>query len=302
MNDLPGVLDEVGARLAGADLRLAGLALLLHITNHVLRSIAWRGVLVAAYPDRPVPLMRVLTGYAAGVALNAVAPARGGDAVKVGLVRASIPGSSVATIAATMSVLVALDVAIGMLLLLTVGLTGAIPLDFGGALDRLATAAPVATGVIAGVALLGYLARRRLRALVARLWQGGAVLRTPARYARAVALPQLVAWCCRVGVIMCLLAAFGLPATVALAALVMVVGGASTVVPLTPGGAGTQQVLLAVTLSQTASATAVVSFSLAMQAGVTLVNALLGVAAAMAMCGTLRPVRAVRTVLAGARA
>jgi uncharacterized membrane protein YbhN (UPF0104 family) len=111
-----------------------------------------------------------------------------------------------------------------------------------------------------------------------------------------------VAWCCRVGVIMCLLAAFGLPATVALAALVMVVGGASTVVPLTPGGAGTQQVLLAVTLSQTASATAVVSFSLAMQAGVTLVNALLGVAAAMAMCGTLRPVRAVRTVLAGARA
>ena len=50
----------------------------------------------------------------------------------------------------------------------------------------------------------------------------------------------------------------------------MVVTGASTVVPLTPGGAGTQQVLLAVTLSQTASAAAVVSFSLAMQASVTI--------------------------------
>ena len=97
---------------------------------------------------------------------------------------------------------------------------------------------------------------------------------------------------------LCLLAAFGLPATVPLAALVMVVGGASTIVPLTPGGAGTQQ-FLAVALSQTASATAVVSFSLAMQASVTLVNALLGLAAAMAMCRTLRPVTAVRSALAG---
>jgi hypothetical protein len=73
-------------------------------------------------------------------------------------------------------------------------------------------------------------------------------------------------------------------------------------VPVTPGGAGTQQVMLALALSQTASATAVVSFSLAMQASVTAVNALLGIAAAMAMCGTLRPVRAVRTALAGASA
>ena len=54
--------------------------------------------------------------------------------------------------------------------------------------------------------------------------------------------------------------------------------------PLTPGGAGTQQVLLAVALSQTASAAAVVSFSVAMQASVTLVNALLGLAAAMTVC------------------
>jgi hypothetical protein len=35
-----------------------------------------------------------------------------------------------------------------------------------------------------------------------------------------VALPQLAAWCCRVGVVLCLLAAFGLPATVVIAALV----------------------------------------------------------------------------------
>jgi uncharacterized membrane protein YbhN (UPF0104 family) len=259
-------------------------------------------VLVAAYPDRAVPFLRVLAGYASGVALNAVAPARGGDAVKVGLVRAAVPGSSVATIAATMSVIVALDVAIGTVLMLAVGLTGAVPLDFGGALDRAATAAPLAASALAAIGIVAYLARRRLRMLGARLRQGGAVLRAPARYVRSVALPQLAAWCCRVGVVICLLAAFGLPATVAVAALVMVVAGASTVVPLTPGGAGTQQVLLAVALSQTASAAAVVSFSVAMQVSITAVNALLGVLAAMAVCRTLRPLRAVRTALAGARA
>jgi uncharacterized membrane protein YbhN (UPF0104 family) len=295
------MLEEALDRLAGADPRLVALALLLHVANHVIRSFAWRGVIVAAYPDRPVPFTRVLTGYATGVALNAVAPARGGDAVKVGLVRAAVPDSSLVTVAATMSVLVALDLVIGTLLLVGVGLSGAVPLDPGGAFSRVTTAAPLIAGALAVVGVVAYLARKRLRVLAERLRQGGAVLRTPARYLRTVAAPQMAAWCCRVGVVLCLLAAFGLPATVPLAALVMVVGGASTAIPLTPGGAGTQQVMLAVALSQTASAAAVVSFSVAMQASVTLVNALLGLAAAMAVCRTLRPVRAMRTALAGAR-
>jgi uncharacterized membrane protein YbhN (UPF0104 family) len=287
-------VNDVLDRLAGADPRLIALALVLHVANHALRSAAWRGVIVAAYPERDVPYVRVLSGYAAGVALNAVAPARGGDAVKVGLVRAAVPGSSLVTVAATMSVLVALDVVIGTLLLLGMGVSGAVPLELG----RATIAVPLVAGVIA---LIAYLGRKRLRVLAARVRQGGAVLRTPARYTRTVAAPQLAAWCCRVGVVLCLLAAFGLPATVPLAALVMVVGGASTAVPLTPGGAGTQQVLLAVALSQTASAAAVVSFSVAMQASVTLVNAALGLAAAMAVCRTLRPIRAVRTALASAQ-
>jgi uncharacterized membrane protein YbhN (UPF0104 family) len=178
-----------------------------------------------------------------------------------------------------------------------VGLTGAVPLDAGAALGRVTSAAPLVAGAVVLVAFTAYLARDRVRGLAARLRQGGAVLRTPGRYACRVLAPQLLAWCCRVGVIVCLLAAFGLPATLPLAALVMVVGGASSAVPLTPGGAGTQQVLLAAALSQTASAAAVVSFSVAMQAGVTLVNALLGTVAAMAAFRTLRPVRAVQSAL-----
>jgi len=301
VSQILSLLDDVGDRLAGADPRLALLALSLHVANHVLRSVAWRGVVAAAYPDQRVRFLPVLSAYAAGVALNAVAPARGGDAVKVGLVRAAIPGSAVVTLAATLSVLVALDMVIGTALVLGLGLSGVAPVDLGGGLSHAATAAPVAVAVVAVAAGLGFLLRRRLRALGAQLRRGGAVLRTPARYAVVVALPQAAAWCCRVGVVLCLLAAFGLPATVPLAALVMVIGGASTVVPLTPGGAGTQQVLLALALNNTASAAAVVSFSVAMQASVTIVNALLGLAAAMAVCRSVRPVRAVRTALAGAR-
>jgi len=138
-----------------------------------------------------------------------------------------------------------------------------------------------------------------------RLWaaaqQGGAILRTPGRYARRVAAVQAGAWACRIGVVYLLMAAFGLPATIAGAAVVMVLCGASTLVPLTPGGAGTQQVMLAFALSQAATAAAILSFSIGMQAGITAVNAALGVVAAMAAFRTLHPLTALRSGLRVAR-
>jgi len=294
-------LDAVGERLAGADPRLAALAVVLHVGNHVLRSVAWRNVLAAAHPGKRVAVVPIAAAYASGVALNAVAPARGGDALKVVLARRAIPGASVATLAATLSVLVAFDLVAGTGLVLAVGLTGGVPLSADGPARTAAWAGAHSPLLLAAAVLCGALAWtavRRLRARLARLWeqlrQGGATLRTPARYLRQVAIVQTAAWCCRIGVILCLLAAFGLPATVPLAGLVMVLAGASTVVPLAPGGAGAQQVVLAVALSQTVSATAVVSFSLGMQAGVTAVNALLGLGGAMVVCRTLHPLAAVR--------
>jgi hypothetical protein len=98
------------------------------------------------------------------------------------------------------------------------------------------------------------------------------------------------------------MAAFGLPATVTGAAVVMVLCGASTLVPLTPGGAGTQQVMVTFALSQAATAAAVLSFSIGMQAGITAVNALLGVAAGMVAFRTLHPIAAIRAGVRLARA
>jgi uncharacterized membrane protein YbhN (UPF0104 family) len=242
-----------------------------------------------------VPLLGVTAAYAVGVALNAVVPGRGGDAAKIALVRVRIEGSSVPTLAATMSVVVLFDLVAATLLVLAVCLTGALPFA-----PRLPDAPGwLALAAVAAGAALVLLARRLrgpLRRLRAKVAQGGAILRTPRRYARGVALVQAGAWACRIGVVYCLLAAFGLDATVPRAALVMVLCGASTLVPLTPGGAGTQQVMLGYALSQAATAAAVLSFSVGMQAGITAVNALLGTVAGMVAFRTLRPWRAIRAL------
>jgi uncharacterized membrane protein YbhN (UPF0104 family) len=114
-------------------------------------------------------------------------------------------------------------------------------------------------------------------------------------------LPQLGAWSCRIGVVLCLLAAFELPATVPVALLVIVLGGLATAVPAAPGGLGTQQLLLVYALHETASAANVLSFSLGMQAGVTVMNMRVGLAAAMLAFRTLRPVAAIRSSVAVSR-
>lgn len=290
--------ETVFTRFSDVDPRLLGCALVLHIANHVLRSLAWRNVLAAAYPTARVPLLGVATAYTVGVALNAVVPGRGGDAAKVALVRAGISGSSVATIASTMSVVVLFDLLAATALLLGIAATGVIPVAPHVEPIPMLVAAAIAITVIA-------LAGTRLRSALRRLWaaaqQGGAILRNPRRYVRLVATAQAGAWVCRIGVVYVLMAAFGLPATVPGAAVVMVLCGASTLVPLTPGGAGTQQVMLTFALSQAATAAAVLSFSIGMQAGITAVNALLGAVASMVAFRTLRPLAAIRAGMQLAR-
>jgi uncharacterized membrane protein YbhN (UPF0104 family) len=298
----------VGAQFGHVDATPVLAALVFHVANHVLRSIAWRNVLAGAYPERAVPLLGVASAYAVGVALNAVVPGRGGDAAKLALVRARIERSTITTIAATMSVVVLFDLVAATVLVVAVCVTGTLPFaprvpDLPATIVGNLPACAAAAAVIAVVAVA---VGRRLRGPLARLRaqarQGGAILRTPGRYLRRVALVQMAAWACRIAVVFLLLDAFGLHATLPVAALVMVLCGASTLIPITPGGAGTQQVMLAYALGQAASAAVVLSFSVGMQVGITAANAVLGLAAAMIAFRTLRPLSAVRSGLRLARA
>lgn len=297
-------LEAAAGRFVALDLRFVVVALAFQLANLALRSFALRNVIQAAYPERRISPVTVAGAYAAGVALNAFAPARGGEALKIALLRLRIPGSSVPTLLSAGVVLTLLDALIGSSLIATAWGLGALPVlpsppvpSLGLLAEHLLVVGGIVVALVALTATVARPLARRARGIWARVEQGGAILRTPTRYLRSVVTLQLAGWTCRIGVAFSLLAAFGLPATVPIAVLVVVAGGLSTLVP-TPGGAGTQQVLLVYALQQTATTAAALSFSVGMQVGITAVNTLIGITAMMLMFRTLRPVAAVRAARA----
>jgi uncharacterized membrane protein YbhN (UPF0104 family) len=278
------------------DWRFLVLALTLQLTTLAFRALAWRNVLAAAYPQRQIPVFSLGCAYAAGMALNAYLPARGGEGAKVALARAQIPGSCVPTIAASLTVLVVVDAIFGASLIIALWATGVLPtlpsvpgLGF----------APVAAA-LAAVIVLGVIARRS-RAMLGRLLEsatrGLAILRSPALYARSVLPFQLGAWASRIGVVYFVLQAFRIEAGLETALLVVVLHGLSTAVPV-PGGAGSQQILATYALQGVISTAAAVSFAVSMQVGVTAVNTAVGLAATMLLFRTMRPIAAARSARA----
>ena len=281
-------------RISKLDGRFLALALALQLATLAFRALAWRNVLAAAYPRRAVPLFSVGCAYAAGVAANAFLPVRGGEGVKIALARSQIPASSVATIAAALSVVMLLDATLGACVIVALWATGVLP-----SLPSLPTvdASPVAVAIAAAVTIAAGLLARRFGGAIRRLLfsaaRGLAILRSPWLYLRTVLPFQLAAWACRIGVVYFVMEAFRIEAGVATAVLVVVLNGAATAVPV-PGGAGSQQVLATYALQGVVSAAAAVSFSLSMQVGVTVVNTAVGLAAVMLLFRTLRPVAALR--------
>ena len=301
MNVLAGIGDQLAAaagRVEELDGRFLVLALVLQLGTLAFRALAWRGVLAAAYPGRRIPVFSLGCAYAAGVALNAYLPARGGEGAKVALARAQIPGSSIPTLAASLSVVMLVDALLGGSFVVALWATGVLPSL--PALPGLGLS-PLVLGVAAAGAVAVALVARRfaaaLRRVLASAALGFAVLRTPTLYLRTVLPFQLAAWACRIGVVYLVLQAFRIDAGLETAALVVVLNGAATAVPV-PGGAGSQQVLATYALQGVISTAGAVSFSLGMQAGVTVTNTLVGLAATMILFRTLRPLAAVRAARA----
>ena len=256
MNSVLATLDAFSDRVGALDARWILVALVFHLGNLSCRALAWRNILAIAYPAARVRLLDVGAAYAAGVAANAYLPARGGEALKVALVRLRIPGSNVAGVSASNGVVLLFDTVVGASLLATAWALGLVP-----ALPHPSFPVAVAAGVtlLVGATVIASVPRLR-----SNLRQGVAILATPGLYLRRVVPYQAVAWACRLGVTFAMLAAFGVPATLPIAGLVVVASGMSTLVPATPGGAGTQQLLVVVALQQVASAASALSFSIGM--------------------------------------
>ncbi len=289
-------IDDALDRVGDVDPRYLAVALGLQILILVFRSLAWRNVLVAAYPETRVPIFGLGCSYAAGVAMNGFVPARGGELAKVGLARTQIPGSTVPTIGASLSIATIFDAILGTILVVVLWALGALPTLPTPSLA--VGPVPLVLGALGvfvlggGGALLG-LRSERIRRIASDALQGFSVLRTPRRYLVTVVPLQLAAWACRIGVMLAVLGAYGVHASVETGVLLVLLGGLSTAVPV-PGGAGAQQLLSTYALQGTLTAAGAISFSLGMQATVTLINTTLGLLATMVLFRTLRPVAALR--------
>ena len=253
-------------------------------------------MLAAAYPQQRIPVFSLGCAYAAGMAMNAYLPARGGEGAKVALARAQLPGSCVPTIAGSLTVLVLMDALLGASLIVVLWATGVLP-----TLPSLPEIGFVHVAAAVAVVLVLALLARRSRAALVRLLssaaQGLAVMRSPLLYVRSVLPFQLGAWVCRIGVVYLVLAAFRIDAGIETALLVVVLNGLSTAVPV-PGGAGSQQLLATYALQGVITTAAAVSFSLSMQVGITAVNTAVGLAAAMLLFRTMHPIAAARSARA----
>ena len=275
----------------------------LHTAKIVARTRAWRNILAAAYPRTRVRWRDVFGSYVSGAAVNALLPARSGDVLKLYLIKHRIEGAVYPTLAATLAVDTLFDLLVSAGLFVWALRLGVLPgldvlprlraIDWSWA-DRhpsLALAVAAVVAVIGATAALWL--RRRLWAFGRQLREGGAILRRPSRYLRSVISWQLADWLLRLATIYWLLRAFGVPANLHNALLVQVTQSLSTLLPLTPGGIGTEQGLLAYVFSGRATAARVLSFSVGMKVALMTVNLAIGLTAIALMLRTLRWRRAI---------
>jgi uncharacterized membrane protein YbhN (UPF0104 family) len=291
-SSLHSFFDAVGkffSSLAGISWGALLLGMLFHALNLTFRSRAAFNVLRAAYPAEKFQWRRIWGAYIAGVGFNSVVPARGGDVIKVFLVKSSIPNSSYPAIGASLAVDAIFDSSIGILVLVFAFTQGVFPkppdfsklnafdLSFFANHPRFALFFLTALAVLAlvGFALLS----ARVKAFWARVRQGLTILRDRNRYLREVYALQGIGWICRFVAFWFLLEAFHVGGSVKNVLLVFGVNAVSTIVPFTPGGAGVQQALLVKVFSGTAAGATVAAYSVGQQIATAATSFGLGLAA-----------------------
>jgi uncharacterized membrane protein YbhN (UPF0104 family) len=290
-SNLRSFFDAAGQFFANlADISWGSLiaALLFLLAMYLARTRAWQNVLRAAYPRTRVPFRGLAGAYLAGAGVNAVIPARVGDATKIFLARGQIRGSTYPAITSSFLVQTIFDTTAGVLVFVYALSQGLLPrppqlpdlpafdISFWAEHPQflIFTLTALAIGFLVAFAILA----RRAEQFWQRVKQGVVILTEPRRYLREVASWQAIGWLCRFAAFWFFLEAFGIGGSLQNVMLVMSVQAISTMLPFTPGGAGAQQALLVATL-QGPSRAAVLSFSVGTQIAMAAWSALLGLAA-----------------------
>jgi uncharacterized protein (TIRG00374 family) len=278
VESLRGLWDAVEAfadSLASVGPGALVIALAFHFANLLLRTRAWTNILQAAYPAERVRWRDCFGAYCAGVGINGVVPARGGDAVKLFLIHSRIRGATYPTIASSLVAETVFDFSVGIVLLLWAwqigiadGLPGAGLFEFSWVVEHpqlvFTILILVAGAVAAGLIIHG----QRVRAFWQRVEQGLVILTDRRRYLRTVVSFQATGWVCRLLAALFFLKAFHVEATLRNALLVLVVGSVATSLPITPGGLGPKQALLVAVLGTAGTRSEVLALSVGMEAAI----------------------------------
>jgi uncharacterized membrane protein YbhN (UPF0104 family) len=295
------ILHAIGVffdHLATVEWKWIGLGIAAHFCKLVLVSRAWRNIVKAAYPRTRVKWRQMFGAYVAGTGVNAIIPARGGDAVKLFLAKRRVEGATYTTLVSTVLLQTLFDMAVATCFILWAVTQGALPgldvlphlpsLDYGWAFRH-----PTA-GLILFVALLlfgGLLLvwiAERIEDFKERVAQGFSAFRNRPYYVSRVIPFQLADWSLRLVAVFCFLHAFGVPATPHNVLLVQVSQSLATVLPFSPGGIGTEQAFLVYLFRNVTSHSQALSFSVGMRVTLTIANAALGFTAIFLMLKTLR--------------
>jgi uncharacterized protein (TIRG00374 family) len=237
--DLGETARAIGSAAPGG--LLVGLALVL--VELVIRAERWR---VLLQPSAPVPLRSAFAYLAIGYFANLLLPARLGDVARAYLAARAFGISTLVTLG-TIVVERVSDTLVILLVVLVAGLAIAPSSQVAGWAELIAVVAAVgvAAVVVVGISVLrsGLLDRRfgrQVRAVVARVAQGGAALRRPRGAALVLGLTVLP-----FGVAVCtfgaISGALGLRLDPMDWALVLGVLALSTAIPAAPGSLGTYE-------------------------------------------------------------
>jgi hypothetical protein len=211
MDHVRAVLDAIEVffdNLAAVHFGPLALAVLCHVLKLLAATRAWRNIVADAYPDREVRWRPLFGAFTAGVGINAILPARGGDVAKLYLAKRSIPGSTYTTLTSTLLVQSIFDFLMASVLVVWAIQQGALPgldvlpnlpsFDFSWFFAHPQASAGILAALFVGFVMLAIWLEQHVTGFHARLAQGFHILSDRPRYLRRVALWQTVDWALRV--------------------------------------------------------------------------------------------------------
>lgn len=292
------VFDAIGSffsSIAGVSFGPLAIGLVLFLLYLTIRSRGFFNVLRAAYPTETIQWRRVWGAYIAAYGFNNVIPARGGDVIKVFLVKTSIDRSTYPAITAAMSVEALFDLSIAVPILIfsfTQGVfpkppdfaeLGAFDLSFVFANPKL-TLFGLTVLAVAGFVVFAVLSERARR-FWAKVRQGFTILGDRRRFFREVWLVMFAGYLVRLAAFWMLLEAFHVGGSVRNVLLVHGINAVAALMPFTPGGAGVQQAFMVKVFAGTATGATVAAYSVGQQIAIAVICLAVGFVALVKIFG-----------------